>query len=212
MLGLTSRNVVRFLAQIDFYPDQDCPRKPVPTVPGNCTRSTRPPAGGSEHHVSTKSPPDEFEFATGDLPPFVQAELNEPPPLRGSWVWTIGPAYAGGFIWIPLIDRLGCWLAGQASLGWLIATAVLAVLACHFLLYHIPAMWGWTSGRRLGVVAASTFGTTGSEWVAGVGVGLGGLAFYAISIDLAIKLIMLGLLSAGLIDQDVFETMEFRAP
>ena len=104
-----------------------------------------------------------------------------------------------------LLTGWECSLAGEARLGWLIATAVLAVLACHFLLYDIPAMWGWTSGRRLGVVAASTFGTTGSEWVTGVGLGLGGLAFYAISIDMAIKLIMLGLLSGGLIDQDVFK-------
>ena len=91
------------------------------------------------------------------------------------------------------------------SLGWLIATAVLAVLACYFLLYDIPAMWGWTSGRRLGVVGASTFGTSGSEWIAGVGVALGALAYYAISISMAIKLIMLGLLSCGLIDVSVFK-------
>jgi cytosine permease len=153
--------------------------------------------------VSANCPPTELHPA--DLPPFVLADLNEPPLVRGSWVWTIAPAYAGVFIWIPLLDRLGTCLPGQTSLGWLAAAAVLAALACCFLLYDIPAMWGWTAGHRLGAVGASTFGTTGSEWITGVGVGLGGLAFYAVSVTMAIKLIMLGLLSCGLIDVRVFK-------
>ena len=153
--------------------------------------------------MTTNCPPTELEAV--DLTPFVRSELNALPMARGSWVWTIGPAYAGVFIWVPLLDRLGLCLAGPASLGWLIATAVLAVLACYFLLYDTPARWGWTSGRRLGVVGASTFGTRGSEWIAGVGVALGALAYYAISISMAIKLIMLGLLSCGLIDVGVFK-------
>ena len=66
-------------------------------------------------------------------------------------------------------------------------------------------MWGWTAGHRLGAVGASTFGTTGSEWITGVGVGLGGLVYYAVSVTMAIKLIMLGLLSCGLIDVRVFK-------
>ena len=153
--------------------------------------------------MSANCPPTELHPA--DLPPFVLADLNEPPLVRGSWVWTIAPAYAGVFIWIPLLDRLGTCLPGQTSLGWLAAAAVLAALACCFLLYNIPAMWGWTAGHRLGAVGASTFGTTGSEWITGVGVGLGGLAFYAVSVTMAIKLIMLGLLSCGLIDVRVFK-------
>ncbi len=145
------------------------------------------------------------EIHAADLPPFVRAELNEPPLVRCSWIWTIAPAYAGVFIWIPLLDRLGTYLPGQASLGWLAATAVLAALACCFLLYDIPAMWGWTAGHRLGAVGSSTFGMTGSEWITGVGLGLGALACYAVSIAMAIKLIMLGLLSCGLVDARVFQ-------
>jgi len=145
------------------------------------------------------------EIQTADLPPFVRAELNEPPLVRCSWIWTIAPAYAGVFIWIPLLDRLGTCLPGQTSLGWLAAAAVLAALACCLLLYDIPAMWGWTAGHRLGAVCGSTFGTTGSEWITGVGVGLGALAYYAVSITMAMKLILLGLLSCGLIDLRVFQ-------
>ena len=139
------------------------------------------------------------------MPPFVRADLNEPPLVRGSWVWTVGPAYAGVFIWIPILDRLGTCLPGQTSLGWLAAAAVLAASACCFLLFNIPAMWGLTAGRRLGVVGATTFGTTGSEWITGMGVGLGALAYYAVSVGMAIKLILLGLLSCSLIDPSVFK-------
>ena len=68
-----------------------------------------------------------------------------------------------------------------------------------FSAHDIPAMWGWTAGHRLGMIAASTFGTTGSEWITGVGVGLAALGYYAVSlIAMAIKLIMLGLLPAAL--------------
>ena len=153
--------------------------------------------------MSTNCPPTELHIA--DLPLFVRADLYEPPLVRRSWVWTIAPAYAGVFVWIPILDRLGTCLPGQTSLGWLAATAVLAVLACCFLLYDIPAMWGWTAGHRLGVVGASTFGTTGSEWMTSVVVGLGALAYYAVSVKMAINLIMLGLLSCGLIDPSVFK-------
>jgi len=161
------------------------------------------PDGGFRLFFFTDTPPTEIH--TADLPPFVRADLNEPPLVRCSWIWTIAPAYAGVFIWIPLLDRLGTYLPGQASLGWLAAAAVLAVLACCLLLYDIPAMWGWTAGQRLGAVGSSTFGTTGSEWIAGVGVGLGALAYYAVSVAMAIKLIVLGLLSCGLVDASVFQ-------
>ncbi|MGZ3433907.1 MAG: hypothetical protein ACXVA7_19220, partial [Isosphaeraceae bacterium] len=102
--------------------------------------------------MSANCPPTDPHAA--DLPPFVRADLNEPPLVRVSWVWTIAPAYAGMFMWIPILDRLGTCLPGQTSLGWLAAAAVLAALACCFMLYDIPAMWGWTAGRRLGAVGA----------------------------------------------------------
>ena len=125
--------------------------------------------------------------------------------VRQSWVWTIAPAYAGVFIWIPILDRLGTCLPRETSLGWLAGAAVLAAIACHALLYDIPATWGWTAGHRLGIVGSSTFGTTGSEWITSVVVGLGALIYYAVSVNMAIKLIMLGLLSFGLIDLSVFK-------
>ena len=140
------------------------------------------------------------------MPPILRADLAAPVLPRGSWVWTIGPAFAGLFIWVPLLDPAGALVLGDASLGWLIATAGLAAIACHALLYSIPALLGWRSGRRLSLVAASTFGTTGSEWITGVAVGLGALVLQAVSIFVAIELTLLGLVSLRLVAPAAVET------
>ena len=65
---------------------------------------------------------------------------------------------------------------------------MLAVIACHFLLYLVPATWGWTAGQRLSVVAASTFGTEGSERITGLGLGLAAVLVHAVSLFMAIRL------------------------
>jgi hypothetical protein len=134
------------------------------------------------------------------LPPILHADLTGPRIDRSSWVWTVGPAYAGVFIWVPCFDRLGTLLLGQTSLGWLAASGVLAAFACAFLLYDISALWGWKAGRRVSLVGASTFGTHGSEWIIGVATGLAAILFYAVAISMAIRLTLLGLISCGLIE------------
>ncbi|MGC8642528.1 MAG: hypothetical protein ACP5XB_21950, partial [Isosphaeraceae bacterium] len=141
-----------------------------------------------------------------DLPPILRADLAAPELPHGSWVWTIGPAFAGLFIWVPLLDPAGALVLGDASLCWLIAIAVLAAIACHALLYSIPALLGWSSGRRLSLVAASALGTAGSEWITGVGVGLGALVLQAVSIFVAIKMTFLGLVSFRLVAPSALET------
>ncbi len=133
------------------------------------------------------------------MPPILRADLSAPPLARQSWVWTLGPAFAGLFIWVPLLDPAGALVLGDASLSWMIATAVLAAMACHALLYSIPALFGWRSGRRLSLVGASTFGTAGSEWITGVAVGPAAVILQAVSIFVAIELTLLGLVSCRLI-------------
>jgi hypothetical protein len=195
--------VVEFGALIGIRAASDPSRAPVPLNKHYQAKPGMSPAGGLRLQVSANSSSAEIDAV--DLPPFVRSELNEPI-SRGSWVWTIAPAYGGVFIWIPILDRLGISLANETSPGWLAATAVLAVLACYFLLYEVPATWGWSAGYRLGIVGASTFGTTGSEWISSVIVGLGAVVYYSVSVNMAIRLIMLGLLSSGLIDQSAFQT------
>jgi cytosine permease len=142
-----------------------------------------------------------------DLPPILRADLTGPPIERKSWVWTIGPAYAGVFIWVPFFDRMGTFLRGEASPGWLAATGVLASMACYLFLYLIPAFSGWTAKQRVSLVGASTFGTLGSEWITGVAVALAAIGFYAVSLYMALRLTLLGLISCRLVDLSALEPM-----
>ena len=155
------------------------------------------PPEGSRSNVRNQTPP--LAPLPGGLPPILHADLVGPIVDRRSWVGTIGPAYAGTFIWIPLLDRLGISIQGETSLAQLAVSAVLAAFACYFLLYLVPAAWGWKAGRRLSVVAASTFGTEGSEWVTGVGLGFAAILVYGVSLFMAIRLTLLGLLLCGMI-------------
>lgn len=149
--------------------------------------------------------PSPIDCQVAELPQILRVELSTPPLPRRSWVWTIGPAFAGLFIWMPLLDPAGALVLGDAGLGWLAATAVLAVIACHGLLYSIPALWGWMSGRRLSLVGASTFGTSGSAWITGVAVGVAAVVLQAVSIFVAIELTLLGLVSCRLVGPSVLE-------
>ena len=72
-------------------------------------------------------------------------------------------------------------------------------MLCFALLYYIPASWGFQTGRPLGIVAASTFGTVGSEWITGVAVAVASIVWYAVAIDYAVDSTLLGLKSCGLI-------------
>ncbi|WP_165228485.1 hypothetical protein [Aquisphaera insulae] len=143
-------------------------------------------------------PPPAGEPA-GHLPPILRAELSQPFPTRSGWAWTIAPAYAGLFIWIPLLDLVGLLVAGGLDVRLVFLGSILALLACSLLLYYPAAILGCQSGQGLGVVASTTLGTIGAEWIVGILGGLGGLLVYAISIDSSVRLTMLGLTLCGLV-------------
>jgi cytosine permease len=119
------------------------------------------------------------------------------PPHR-PWYLTIGPAFLGLFVWAPFFDQL--WVADRARHGplWLFASAVLGPLLCYFVFLQ-TASWGFRAGRRLGVVAASTFGALGSEWITGVAIALANVVWYAVAIDFAVDATLLGLRACGLL-------------
>jgi cytosine permease len=110
-------------------------------------------------------------------------------------------------MWVPFFDRFGTLLRGQTSLVGLAASAVLAALACYFLLYYIPALWGQKAHIGLSLAGASTFGTLGSEWITGVGTALAAIVFYAIALATAIRLTLLGLICCGLMSPSALRTM-----
>src|SRR5262249_6898584 len=67
------------------------------------------------------------------------------------------------------------------------------------------ALWGYRTGRRLGVVAASTFGATGSDWLTGVVLAGAEIVWYAVAIDYAVQATLLGLVTGGLLPPGVLE-------
>jgi cytosine permease len=136
---------------------------------------------------------------TAALPPILASEWAGPPLARGPWYFTVAPAYLGLFVWIAFFDPL--WISDLQSrpFPWLCASAVGGSILCFALLYVPAAALGFRVGRPLSRVAASAFGTTGSEWITGVGVALGYIVWYAVALDYAVGTVLLGLRSCGLI-------------
>jgi hypothetical protein len=113
------------------------------------------------------------------------------------WYRGIAPAYLNLFIWAPFFDQL--WVGRQAHSGipWLAVDAILGSLIC-FGLYLAAASWGLGARKPLVVVASSTFGATGSEWLCGVAVAISGVVWYAIAINYGVDSTLLGLRACGL--------------
>jgi cytosine permease len=133
------------------------------------------------------------------LPPILQAELASQPQMPGPWYRTILPAYLGLFSWAPFFDQLWVSDLPRHGLPWLFGTAFVASLVC-LCLFYLAASWGLTARRPLGIVAASTFGTSGSEWITGVAIAAAQVVWYAVAIDFAVDSILVGLRACGLIE------------
>ena len=114
------------------------------------------------------------------------------------WYRGIAPAYLTLFIWAPFFDQL--WAADLPRFGvWsLVAFALAGSLLC-FGLYFAAASWGWKTRRPLVVLAASTFGAAGSEWLCGIGIAAAGVIWYAVAINFAVDSTLLGLRACGMI-------------
>lgn len=136
-------------------------------------------------------------------PPILRAELDATAPPRRPWYLTIGPAYLTIFVWAPFFDPLWRHDLAGAGLAWLAGTAVLAALFCFGMFYYPAAIWGYRTGHRLGVVAASTFGTKGSEWLTGIVLAAAEIVWFAVAIDYAVQSTLLGLVSGGLLPPGV---------
>lgn len=141
-----------------------------------------------------------------EWPPTLRAELEGTPPPRRPWYLTIGPAYLTIFVWAPFFDPLWRHDLTAAGLAPLAGSAVVAALICFGLFYLPAAMWGYRTGRRLGVVAGSTFGTIGSDWLTGVGLAVAEIVWYAVAIDYGVQSTLLGLVTCGLLPQGVLES------
>lgn len=147
----------------------------------------------------------------------LRAELDAEPAPRRAWYLTTGPAYLTILVWAPFFDSLWRHDLTRAGLWPLAGTGVLASFVCFGLFYYPGALWGYHTGRRVGVVAASTFGTTGSEWLTGVLLALAQIVWYAVAIDFAVDATFRGLAAGGLLPPSALEPwqigpLELRGP
>lgn len=140
-----------------------------------------------------------------EWPATLRAELDAEPAPRRPWWLTTGPAYLTILVWAPFFDSLWRHDLVRAGLWPLAGMAVLSAFLCFGLFYYPGAMWGYRTGRRLGVVAASTFGTEGSEWLTGVLLALAQIVWYAVAIDYAVDATFRGLAASGLLPPSVLE-------
>jgi cytosine permease len=138
-----------------------------------------------------------------DWPSTLRAEIDLTPTPRRPWYLTVGPAYLTIFIWGPFFDPLWRHDIAVDGLARLTGSAAVAAVLCFALFYYPAATWGYRTGRRLGVVAASTFGVAGSEWLTGPILAVAEVVWYAVAIDYAVQSTMLGLVTGGLLPSSV---------
>jgi hypothetical protein len=144
------------------------------------------------------------------LPPILEGELAARRMTWLAWYWGIGPACLGIVVWAPFYDQLWASSLGRHSLAWLAAAAIVALVGCYALFYQ-SASWGYEAGRPLGLVAASTFGTIGSEWITGIGLAAGHLVWYTVAVNFALDATFLGLRACGLLDASTLASFELGA-
>ena len=134
------------------------------------------------------------------FPPILRTELATPALAPRPWYLAVAPTYLGLFVWGPFFDQL--WMGDLAvSSGMASWRGNLASVLCYSLFYHPLAWWGFRTRQRLSILAASTFGTVGSEWITGVGIAVASIVWYAVAVNYAIDSTLLGLHSCGLIER-----------
>ena len=98
----------------------------------------------------------------GQLPNYITSAVPNPPGNRAPWYKNTAPTYAGIFLWFVFWDPVTSGgLALTAGLPVALAGLVLSALACHYLFYLVPGLFGMKTGLPLYIVGTSTFGARG---------------------------------------------------
>ena len=150
--------------------------------------------------MDRREQPSESSLA---FPPTLRAEREGPPIPKQPWYQGIGPAYLTIFTWAPFFDPLWVQDLSRSSLPWLAGTAVMASMLCYVFFFYPMAIWGQRTGHGLGLVAALTFGTIGSEWITGMGIGAAQIVWTAVAIDYGVESTLAGLSTCELATPEV---------
>ncbi|NGO37859.1 cytosine permease [Limisphaera ngatamarikiensis] len=96
------------------------------------------------------------------LPGYITSATPNPMDKRAPWYKNTAPTYAGIFLWFVFWDPVTN--GGQslsAGLGVALLGLLLSALACHYLFYLVPGLFGMRTGLPLYIVGTSTFGAQG---------------------------------------------------
>lgn len=96
------------------------------------------------------------------LPNYITSAVPNPPEKRAAWYKNTAPTYAGIFLWFVFWDPVtNGGQALSAGLGVALLGLLLSALACHYLFYLVPGLFGMRTGLPLYIVGTSTFGAQG---------------------------------------------------
>jgi len=96
------------------------------------------------------------------LPSYITSATPNPPEKRAPWYKNTAPTYAGIFLWFVFWDPVtNGGQALSAGLGVALLGLLLSALACHYLFYLVPGLFGMRTGLPLYIVGTSTFGAQG---------------------------------------------------
>src|SRR4051812_33083466 len=144
-------------------------------------------------------------------PPPGPGPVHDPAPTpiaHRSWHSTTAPKYIGLFLWVVFFDQLGRRTLAPGGLMPSLLGVLVAGLLCYLFLYHVPAMWGFRTGRPLTTLGTSTFGVSGSPWLTGVLMGLAQVAWFAVATSYAVDLTFDGLVSCRLMSPESLRPIE----
>ncbi len=117
-----------------------------------------------------------------------------------SWSSGMAPAYIGTFLWVAFFDGLGKRALPVGGLGPSLLGVLAASILGYLLLYRVPALWGFATGRSLNGVSASTFGERGALVIPNLLIALGQVGLFAVGIGYGTEWMLDGLLTLGLVE------------
>ncbi|MCS7091596.1 MAG: cytosine permease [Verrucomicrobiota bacterium] len=96
------------------------------------------------------------------LPSYITSAVPNSPEKRAPWYKNTAPTYAGIFLWFVFWDPVtNGGQALSAGLGVALLGLLLSALACHYLFYLVPGLFGMRTGLPLYIIGTSTFGAQG---------------------------------------------------
>ncbi len=135
-----------------------------------------------------------------DWPPSVRAAMASPALERKGWQKSLGPSLIGLFLWIGFFDQIPRETVGRSGLAWPVLGSAVGGILGYLLLFRVPTLWTYRTGRPLAVVFTSTFGIRGATMVPGWLIIAIQVVWIAIATHYASTLTLRGLELLGLLD------------